>query len=190
MTYLHWMRYVIRGFVFTYLKDPSSRPNIPLSATHRDRIPDLNTHTTYTPPHPQRGTPYHRYVSLCLPQPPASGALDYTLNTAARSSPDQVTSAYLDIPVVSNAERKGFDVHAFMQKWGLDGSKGGGAHMFREIWDEDVSRIYKNVLGESLTVFTWGAEGVHLSIGEEEPHYGRPRKPDPYAKLKHSKRYV
>jgi len=155
-TYLHWMR-----------------PNIPLSATHRDRIPDLNTHTTYIPPHPQRGTPYHRYVILLLPQPPASDTPDYTLNTAARAPPGQISSAYLDIPVVSNAEREGFDVRAFMQKWGLDGSKGGGVHMFREIWDEDVSNIYKNVLGK-----------------DEEPHYGRPRKPDPYAELKHSRRYV
>ena len=138
-----------------YLNYPASRPNIPLSATHRDRSPDLNTHTTYIPPHPQRGTPYHRYVVLLLPQPPASGTPDYTLNTAARAPPSQISSAYLDIPVVSNAEREGFDVRAFMQKWGLDGSKGGGVHMFREIWDEDVSNIYKNILGEFITIFTW-----------------------------------
>lgn len=62
--------------------------------------------------------------------------------------------------------------------------------MFREIWDEDVSNIYKNVLGEFITSLH-GRRGVYLSIGEdEEPHYGRPRKPDPYAELKHSKRYV
>ncbi|KAF8341680.1 phosphatidylethanolamine-binding protein [Amanita rubescens] len=154
-TFLHWMK-----------------PNIPLSAIHRDRILDLNTHTAYIPPHPQHGTPYHRYVFLLLPHPPASGAQDYTLNAAARASPGQVTSAYLDIPVVNNAERKGFDIRAFMQQWGLDRSKGGGIHMFRQIWNESVSKIYKNVLGE------------------EEPRYGRPRKPDPYAKLKQSRRYV
>lgn len=36
-----------------------------------------------------------------------------------------------------------------------------------------------------------GDGGVYLSIGkDEEPHYGRPRKTDPYAELKHSRRYV
>jgi large subunit ribosomal protein L35 len=49
------------------------RPNIPLSATHTGRIPLLNTHTRYIPPHPQRGTPYHRYTLLLLPQPPIKG---------------------------------------------------------------------------------------------------------------------
>ncbi|KAK2462118.1 hypothetical protein APHAL10511_006581 [Amanita phalloides] len=154
-TYLHWMK-----------------PNIPLSAIHRDRIIDLDSHTTYVPPHPQRGTPYHRYVFLFLPHPPASGAPDYTLNAAARASPGQITSAYLDIPVVSKADRRRFDVRAFMHQWGLDGSKGGGTHMFRQIWNEHVSTIYEDILGE------------------REPHYGRPRKPDPYAEIKQSKRYI
>ncbi|KAJ7293947.1 phosphatidylethanolamine-binding protein [Mycena rebaudengoi] len=64
-TFLHWMK-----------------PNIPLSATHTGRIPFLNTHTRYIPPHPQRGTPYHRYTLLLLPQPPLPGT-QYTRNTEA-----------------------------------------------------------------------------------------------------------
>ncbi|KAJ7139447.1 phosphatidylethanolamine-binding protein [Mycena epipterygia] len=64
-TFLHWLK-----------------PNIPLSATHTGRIPLLNTHTRYIPPHPQRGTPYHRYVMLLLPQPPLTGH-QYTRNTEA-----------------------------------------------------------------------------------------------------------
>ncbi|KAJ7321538.1 phosphatidylethanolamine-binding protein, partial [Mycena albidolilacea] len=43
------------------------KPNIPLTTTHMGRIPLLNTHMRYVPPHPQRGTPYHRYA-LLLPQ--------------------------------------------------------------------------------------------------------------------------
>ncbi|KIL71109.1 hypothetical protein M378DRAFT_116719 [Amanita muscaria Koide BX008] len=153
-TFLHWMK-----------------PNVPLSAAHSGRIPDLDMHTTYIPPHPQHGTPYHRYVLLLLPQPPASGS-DYNLNLTARASRDQVTSAYLDIPVVGNADRKGFNVRAFVQQWGLDGAQGGGVHMFRQIWDADVSRIYAEILKE------------------EEPRYGRPRKPDPYAEIKRTKLYT
>ncbi|KAF7340205.1 hypothetical protein MVEN_01939100 [Mycena venus] len=64
-TFLHWLK-----------------PNIPLSATHTGRIPLLNTHTRYVPPHPQRGTPYHRYTLLLLPQPPIPGA-KYNRNTEA-----------------------------------------------------------------------------------------------------------
>jgi large subunit ribosomal protein L35 len=154
-TYLHWMK-----------------PNIPLSAAHCGRIPDLNIHTPYIPPHPQRGTSYHRYVFLVLPQPTTSGASDYTLNAAARAPQSQVASKHLDIPVMSDVDRKGFDVRTFMQSWGLVGSKGGGAHLFRQIWDTDVTSIYADVLKE------------------EEPRYGRLPKPDPYAEFKQTRRYI
>lgn len=120
------------------------RPNIPLSATWSDHLTNLNTHTTYVPPHPQRGTPYHRYVTLLLPQPPIS---KYSLTTAARATGP--TSQYLDIPVVPDDERHGFDVREFARKWGLDAASGGGAHMWRETWDKDVSLIYKDILSES-----------------------------------------
>ncbi|PFH50713.1 hypothetical protein AMATHDRAFT_60524, partial [Amanita thiersii Skay4041] len=153
-TFLHWMK-----------------PNIPLSATHRGRISDLNDHTTYIPPHPQQGTPYHRYVLLLLLQPPVFGTSCYSLNAAARTPPNGVTSRHLDIPIVSNSDRLGFNVRSFMEQWGLDGSKGGGAHMFREIWNQEVSKIYAEILKK------------------DEPRYGRPRKPDPYAMLKETRRY-
>ncbi|KAF8665071.1 hypothetical protein AX16_000539 [Volvariella volvacea WC 439] len=153
-TYLHWMR-----------------PNIPLSASHRGRILDLDDHTKYIPPHPQRGTPYHRYVILLLPQPPASGQA-YSLNTAARAKAGESTSKYLDIPVIPDSERTNFDVRAFIKEWGLNPAKGGGAHMFREVWNERVSKIYEDVLQTP------------------EPRYGRPRKHNPYAELKDIKRYV
>lgn len=124
---------------------------MPLSALHQTRIPDLNSHTPYIPPHPQRGTPYHRYVLLLLPQPPASGS-SYTRNAEARAQSGITTSAYLNIPPVTDAQRRQFDVRAFVRQWGLDDTKGGGAHMWREIWDETVSKIYSDLLSES---FSW-----------------------------------
>lgn len=123
-----------------------TRPNIPLSATSSD-LTNLNSHTTYIPPHPQRGTPYHRYVTLLLPQPPIS---KYSLSTAARVTGP--TSRHLDIPVVPDEERHGFNVREFVGKWELNAASGGGAHMWREIWDKDVSEIYKNILSESLSI--------------------------------------
>ncbi|KAF4605629.1 hypothetical protein EYR40_004416 [Pleurotus pulmonarius] len=134
-TYLHWLQ-----------------PNISLSATTQSRLLDLNTHTPYIPPHPQRGTPYHRYVLLLLPQ----------------SDPTKP----LEIPIVADSDRLGFDTRSFLQQWGLDGVKGGGAHMFRQVWDADVSKIYSRVLH---TV---------------EPKFGRPPKFDRYADVKKVKKYV
>ncbi|EPQ61180.1 PEBP-like protein [Gloeophyllum trabeum ATCC 11539] len=108
-TFLHWMQ-----------------PNIQLSTSSTGPFTFKEPHTPYIPPHPQRGTPYHRYVLLLLPH----------------SSPSEA----LDIPVPTMEERVNFDSRAFMQKYGLDGSKGGAAHMWREEWDEEVSRIYAEVL--------------------------------------------
>ncbi|KAG6809515.1 hypothetical protein H0H92_015961 [Tricholoma furcatifolium] len=155
-TYLHWLK-----------------PNIPLSATTQSRI-NLHGDTPYIPPHPQQGTPYHRYVLLLLPQP----HLDHLnvdsrpLNAEARSTPDVPTSVNLDIPPVTAEERRNFDVRAFVEKWGLNKVPGGGAHMWREVWSQKVSDIYENILKEP------------------EPRFGRPPKEDPYLEYKQRKRYV
>ncbi|PPQ70890.1 hypothetical protein CVT24_000558 [Panaeolus cyanescens] len=151
-TYLHWMK-----------------PNIPLSATSPERISDLNTHTQYVPPHPQNGSPYHRYVTILLPQPPLEGS-EYTLSAASRA--DGPTSAHLDIPIVPDEQRLGFNVRDFVEKWNLDGSKGGGLHMWRAVWDDSVSEIYRDILKKP------------------EPYFGRPQKGDPYAHLKTQKKYI
>ena len=74
------------------------------------------------------------------------------MNTTARAQPGVPTSAHLDIPIVPEEERLGFSVREFTRNWGLDARKGGGAHMWREIWNEDVSTIYKDILRESRRV--------------------------------------
>ncbi len=121
------------------------RPNIPLSAHHASRILGLDNHTKYIPPHPQRGTPYHRYVLFLLQQPPR-GSSEYTLNIEARAKPDEPTSLSLDIPVVPDEQRNGFDLRSFMHKWGFDMRTGGGVHMWREVWDKHVSTVYKDLI--------------------------------------------
>lgn len=82
--------------------------------------------TPYIPPHPQRGTPYHRYAVLLLPH----------LNP----------QEHLDIPVFKDEQRIGFNLREFAAQWGLALGPGGGAHMWRQVWDEDVSDVYNNVL--------------------------------------------
>ncbi|PCH33086.1 PEBP-like protein [Wolfiporia cocos MD-104 SS10] len=134
-TYLHWMQ-----------------PNVALSALSPSPIPLSNSHTPYVPPHPQKGTRYHRYVILLLPQ--------------------EAATERIHVPVLTDEERVGFDLRQFAAKYGLDGAKGGGAHMWREVWDETVSKIYTDVLKT------------------EEPRYGYPPKYDLYAELKLTKKYV
>ena len=120
----------------------NARPNISLSALSPSRIPDPNTHTRYIPPHPQRGSPYHRYVCLLLLQPPLVGS-EYSRIGALRATGP--TSVQLDIPIVPDRERLGFNVRKFASQWNLDGAK--GVHMWREVWDDDVSLIYRDILG-------------------------------------------
>jgi hypothetical protein len=89
-----------------------------------------DAHTPYVPPHPHRGTKYHRYVLLLLPQP--EGAID--------------------VPTLDAEQRAHFDVRAFCAHYALDGAKGGGAHMWRAVWSEDVSKMYGTRLGQ---LFPW-----------------------------------
>jgi hypothetical protein len=70
---------------------------------------------------------------------------EYTLTGAFRATGS--TSAQLDIPIVSDQERLGFNVRKFasLSRWNLNGAKEGGAHMWREVWDDDVSLIYRDL---------------------------------------------
>lgn len=158
-------------FVTNHILNHIPRPNISLSALSPSPIPLSTSHTAYVPPHPQRGTPYHRYAILLVPQ----------------SHPTNRIS----VPVPTEAERLGFDYRAFSEQYELDASKGGGAHMWREVWDDTVSRIYKDVLSKfslhmvSLTLL------LTLTIVEsEEPSFARLPKANPYAELKQTKRYI
>lgn len=53
---------------------------------------------------------------------------------------------HLDIPVFKDEQRIGFNLREFAAQWGLALGPGGGAHMWRQVWDEDVSDVYNNVL--------------------------------------------
>ena len=54
----------------------------------------------------------------------------------------------LTIPKFKEEERLGFDFRAFAEQHGFDGARGGGAHMWREQWDETVSHIYEHTLSK------------------------------------------
>jgi len=151
------------------------QPNISLSASssYNVNIPLDSPLVPWVPPHPQKGTPYHRYVTVLLPQAHASQPIEV--------APSDVV------------HRLGFNVREFIAKHHLGNlagnecvkmsmvpkthadrvgaGMGGGIHMWRAVWDENVSRIYQDVLRLP------------------EPRFGTPPKPDPYGGRRVSKYY-
>ncbi len=91
---------------------------------------EASSHTPYVPPHPQQGTPYHRYAILVVPQ-----------------------ERHIDVPRFTDEQRFGFNYREFAAQYGLDCAQGGGGHMFREVWDETVSHIYEHTLSKCF--FKW-----------------------------------
>jgi len=124
------------------------QPNITLSAESAGLLPSA-AHTPYLPPHPPRGTPCHRYVLLLLPHEDPTTKLSLPLGSLKRDA---------------------FDVRKFVQEHALR-TDSGGAFMWRAVWDEESSRIWREV------------------IKTPEPRYGYPPKPDAYVALKGVKRY-
>ncbi|KAI8579062.1 hypothetical protein K450DRAFT_243679 [Umbelopsis ramanniana AG] len=98
--------------------------NVPLSTT-QPVVSGGDTILPYVPPHPQKGTKYHRYTILILEQP----------------------SGKIEVPSV---EDKRFDTRSFIQQYQLSPR---GVSFFREVWNEDVSRIYADILKEREPVF-------------------------------------
>ncbi|KAJ7590621.1 phosphatidylethanolamine-binding protein [Mycena floridula] len=151
-TYLHWMQ-----------------PNIPLSCSNTSRLTISNDHTPYLPPHPQKGSPYHRYTIFFLLQPPIT---TYSRNVEARAKPGIPTSQFLSIPVVKDEDRLHFNLRDFTREWSMNPADGGAVQMWREVWDTTVPRIYRTILKKP------------------EPIYGRPPKEDPYAVVKAIPKYL
>lgn len=99
--------------------------DIPLSATAKT-IDESSGRTllSYIPPHPEKGTPYHRYTYVLLEQSKA-------LPGEIRLPEDQV----LD-----------FDTRHFAKQNSLTAA---GVTFFRQVWHKSVSSIFKDILSES-----------------------------------------
>lgn len=114
--------------------------NVPLSATSQ-AIDESGGHTllSYIPPHPQNGTPYHRYTYLLFEQP---GVL-----------PDEL--------VISEAQAEDFNARDFSNQHAL---RAVGVNFFRQLWDRSVSKIFADVLKQPETVYSQPA-----SVGKKQP---------------------
>jgi len=55
----------------------------------------------------------------------------------------------ISVPAFARDQRLGFSVRDFINDYDLDLSAGGGAFMWREVWDNAVSTIHKDILGKS-----------------------------------------
>ncbi|KAF1806884.1 phosphatidylethanolamine-binding protein [Mucor lusitanicus] len=82
----------------------------------------------YLPPHPQKGTKYHRYTVIAYEQP--------------NEGQDKV-----DIKVES---RDHFDAKKLAEAHGL---KATGATFFRQEWDASVSKIYSEILKQDEPIY-------------------------------------
>jgi large subunit ribosomal protein L35 len=129
----------------------------------------------FIPPHPQNGTPYHRYTVLLFAQ---SENAKLSLNE-------------------HEIERLDFDVRDFVAEHQLEAK---GVSFFRQKWDKSVSKIYEEVLRESFSRFlafpqsqAWLRWRLSLkrkklktdccfvfSLEQPEPRFGRPPKMDTY----------
>ena len=114
-----------------------------------------NTIQSYVPPHPQSGTPYHRYTFILYEQP---GELAEGI-----------------IP-----QREHFQSREFATELGLTAR---GVHFYRQVWDEAVSKVYADVLRTySLRNISYRLANMRV-IEMPEPKYGRAKKATKYSRM-------
>jgi large subunit ribosomal protein L35 len=86
--------------------------------------------------------------------------------------------------------RDGFDVRHFVEEHALQ-IDGGGAFIWRAVWDEESSRIWREVISKDPSHHIGEADvGLIYCAEKPEPRYGYPPKPDPHAALKSVKKYA
>ncbi|KAJ9477847.1 54S ribosomal protein L35, mitochondrial [Pseudozyma hubeiensis] len=126
------------------------KEDIPLSTTTNPTI-DLTSAMSlpYIPPHPQNGTPYHRYTTILFEQPSSS------------SSPSA--------DAVQETQRHNFDLTSFVQQRGLIPA---GIHFWRSKWSpesaESITKVHKEVLKVDEPKYTMPprADKVRKQVGE------------------------
>lgn len=102
--------------------------NLPLSSVTNQIDPSKGkVLQDYIPPHPQKGTPYHRYTFILFEQ-------------------------RAEIPGGAAVEKGNFEHRSFVQARAL---RPVGVNFFRQVWDGTVSQIYKDTLSEWVLYLTY-----------------------------------
>ncbi|KAF9169497.1 hypothetical protein BGX21_009138 [Mortierella sp. AD011] len=104
--------------------------NVPLSATQPDLVKEnADVLLPYLPPHPPMGTKYHRYTLLVAEQPNGGQEkIQIEKDQISRETTLQELCSQYNLSVK-------------------------GLTFFRQVWDKDVSRIYKDILQQSEPVY-------------------------------------
>ncbi|KAG0343448.1 hypothetical protein BG004_005299 [Podila humilis] len=104
--------------------------NVPLSAVQAEvNVSKANVVLPYAPPHPPKGTKYHRYTMLLAEQP--------------NSGKEKVEISEKDVSRETT-------VRDLCSQYKLDVK---GLTFFRQVWDKDVSRIYSEILKQDEPVY-------------------------------------
>ena len=98
----------------------------------------------------------------------------------------------MKIPVIKDDARRGFNLREFCEAHGYDVSTGGGAHMWREVWNETVSDIYRDTLSEhhSLILLSIRPKVVFNPSELPEPLFAYPPVQDRYGEVKRLAKYA
>ncbi|KAG0016668.1 hypothetical protein BGZ80_009039, partial [Entomortierella chlamydospora] len=104
--------------------------NVSLSATQPDLVKEnADVLLPYLPPHPPMGTKYHRYTLLVAEQPNGGQEkIQIEKDQISRETTLQELCSQYNLSVK-------------------------GLTFFRQVWDKDVSRIYKDILQQSEPVY-------------------------------------
>lgn len=118
----------IRNLLYSSLMLPQSS-DIPLNATSSS----ISSSTgrvllPYIAPHPEKGTPYHRYSFLLFRQP-------------AKDAPSSTKM------LQQHGDR--FSVRDFAKQWNLHPV---GVTFFRQVWSREVKDVFEKDLSECLSV--------------------------------------
>ncbi|KAG8756856.1 hypothetical protein FRC14_002610 [Serendipita sp. 396] len=103
-------------------------PNIVISSKSSSlvHLPATQEGYNYLPPHPQIGTPYHRYCLLLLENPNPHLAID--------------------LRSMLETKRIAFSLRDFIKAWSFRPEAGGGAFFWRSVWSPAVTDIYRDIL--------------------------------------------
>lgn len=146
----------------------------------------------YEPPHPQKGTPYHRYVTLLLPQLERLNLTPADLPSGRAGFDVREFAAKHKLGYYTEGEGVSMEMVPETYKEKVGKGMGGGLHMWRAVWDQDVSRVYKDILSESALprspdavldanqVLMFRATGAHVRFPTKAGSLRKPKDPQVY----------
>ncbi|KEI38237.1 uncharacterized protein L969DRAFT_18261 [Mixia osmundae IAM 14324] len=137
--------------------------NVKISASTRRSALTGDTVLSYIPPHPQKGTPHHRYTYLLFAQ---RGKIQDEVKASNDQTPGR--SAPVELAKLKQLQRLGLSVRTLMDQHNLEPV---GVHFVRQQWTPEVTDIFRR------------------TFGRPEPVYGKEKQVDPYKIMRPTSKY-